>query len=168
MFRVYKSQLPGFRQFQNHLILWTEFKSSYFFCSNWFTIVDRTKRRREVSASISSIVFQTQFILSFPFFFFPGWFNSHVSMMWSVVRCEGRFFSDFAKRKLFGFGRVQIGYGFARALFPIWFTQRVNRRRSFLEHFCEVSRAVNLAACTWNWPCKRFGQFLLENEWREV
>ena len=77
-FSVYKSaSILLFGQFQQHLILWTEFQSTATDLQSW------------IEQNVEK--FQLHFLPSFLFDlivffrFSPGWFISHASMMWSVV-----------------------------------------------------------------------------------
>ena len=112
--------------------------------------MDRAKRRRKVSASISSIVFI--------------WFDRFLSFLFSWViqqlcfhdvKCcflDARGASFLTSRNENYSASVAFKFArFPRGIRSTSFTERVNRRRSFLEYFREVSRAVNLVTYFF-WP----------------
>ena len=128
------------------------------------------RRSRKIPASISAIAFT----LFDRFLFFFSWVIQQPCF--HDVKCcllDARGASFLTSRKKIIWLQSRSNFlDFRALLFLIWFKEQIHRRRIFLEHFCEVSRAVNLVTLhtklAMRFISNLFGHYLLENIWREV
>ena len=154
------------RQFQKHLILCTEFQGSFF-----LSIATHLQSWIE---EISSFNFCHCFYFIWSFSVLFSWVIQQPCF--HDVKCcllDARGVSFLTLRKKIIWLQSRSNFlDFRALLFLIWFKEQIHRMRIFLEHFCEVSRAVNLVTLhtklAMRFISNLFGYYLLENLWREV
>ena len=138
-------QLPKFRQFQFIYSSELNFKADFFYSNwvtTWFSWIEQNVGEK----------FQLQFLPSFlfdliVFFLVFSWVIQQPcfhDVKCCLLDARGASFLTSRNENYLASVALKFLLDFRALLFLIWCTERVNQRRSFLEHFREVSRAVNL------------------------